>query len=1462
MKVKSIGISFLGIITIFIVMLGAISPSSMQSVYAQDLSTETSTPDPFLLETPYPPIGTDTFPPVIPTETNTITSTPLPENPTQAQTPEPTYTETQLPTEALVIPTGDFHWKVSIEVPIQSADLQSFGGVSGAETHLENTLQSEITDQGVAFDVNTTRITNTSATYVVELEGTGGIDQFVQTIYSDLNEQLNLLNGPIQLRITGYIQSGQIIPVILESNITTGYLWELVNFDTSMLEKQGKPLFEQKMSGIGAPSKEMITFRAIADGMTTITINYRQPFDRGERQTRFIDLTDGIMPDVIDLSNPFQISSSLPSAPITSEAAPELLTSDPILGLPATFDWKAQGKTTAVRDQGSCGSCWAFGTVGAMESAILIQSGQAVDLSEQFLVSCNASGWSCGGGWWAHNYHKSTLANLQSVAGAVLETDMPYTASNGTCRTITNHPYKLTNWYSIAGNTIPTVNQIKNAISTYGPVAAAICVGPVFSGYHGGVFSTNEASSCSSTVNHAIVLTGWDDATQSWVLRNSWGPNWGEAGYMRIKWGISNVGFAANYVVYTAGATPTPGGPTETNTPVPQAPPNDDVNTPVDMSLVNNVYTGNQNITAATSASDDPVFACVAGKGYKSVWYRYTATQSGSININTTGSEYDTILGVWQGSRGALNSIACNDDVATNQTQSQVNLSVTSGQVYYIEVAGYNASASGLLNITLTYSPAATSTFTPTATFTPTSTRTNTPTRTFTPTITPRPPVGYGTYDERSAEIVYSGNWMAQSVSGNYTNTEKYSGLIGSNARFTFTGENISVIYRGYPSAFGQMEVRIDGSVVATINQNTTTQQKQLRWNSGNLGAGIHTLILTHITGIYVSLDGIIVSGPPTSTPTASNTYTPTKTRTPTPTMTPRQPVGSGTYDERSAEIVYTGSWMAQSVSGNYAGTEKYSNVAGSSARFTFTGENVSVIYRGHPSAFGLMEVKIDGTYFATINQSTTSSPYQNRWSSGSLGAGSHTLVLTHMTGIYVSLDGIIVSGPPTSTPTASNTYTPTKTRTPTSTMTPRQPVGYGTYDERSAEVIYTGSWMAQSVSGNYANTEKYSTVVGSSANFTFSGENIIVIYRGYPSAFGLMEVRIDGSVVATINQNTSTQQKQLRWNSGNLGAGTHTLILTHMTGPYISLDGIIVNAPPTATPTTRPTAIGCSLLPANNIWNTRVDSLPTAVSSNAYISSIGSTITFHPDFGSGTWNGAPIGIPYNVISSPVTPSTVSFDYADESDTGPYPIPANPLIEGGISSTGDRHILVWDTGACKLYELYSAYSQGNNSWQAGSGAIYDLRSNLLRPAGWTSADAAGLPILPGLVRYEEILSGEITHTIRFTAALTRNQYVWPARHQAGSSSSTSVPPMGQVFRLKANFDISGYPPEIQIIFTAFKRYGIILADNGSNWYVSGAPDERWNNQMLLDAFSTLQGSYFEAVDTSSLMASADSGQVR
>ena len=294
---------------------------------------------------------------------------------------------------------------------------------------------------------------------------------------------------------------------------------------------------------------------------------------------------------------------------------------------------------------------------------------------------------------------------------------------------------------------------------------------------------------------------------------------------------------------------------------------------------------------------------------------------------------------------------------------------------------------------------------------------------------------------------------------------------------------------------------------------------------------------------------------------------------------------------------------------------------------------------------------------------------------------------------------------------------------------------------------------------------------------------------------------------------------------------------------------------PPTQPASDGPTLANCPMFPANNFWNARVDSLPTHSQSDSWIQSIGSAESFHMDFDSGAWEGGPIGIPYNIVAESAVPKVeAEFYYPDESDAGPYPIPENPNIEWG----SDHHILIVDTDTCTLYEIYDA-SFDNGQWSGGSGAIWDLNSNVLRPADWTSADAAGLPILPGLVRYDEIVAGEIKHALRFTVEDTAG-YIWPARHLT-SNAQDGIPPMGARFRLKADYDISGFPREMQIILQAMKTYGIILADNGSNWYVSGAPDERWDNDML-HLLDVLTGDNFEAVDTSVLMVDVDSGEVK
>jgi len=270
------------------------------------------------------------------------------------------------------------------------------------------------------------------------------------------------------------------------------------------------------------------------------------------------------------------------------------------------------------------------------------------------------------------------------------------------------------------------------------------------------------------------------------------------------------------------------------------------------------------------------------------------------------------------------------------------------------------------------------------------------------------------------------------------------------------------------------------------------------------------------------------------------------------------------------------------------------------------------------------------------------------------------------------------------------------------------------------------------------------------------------------------------------------------------------------------------------------PEAPACSIFPASNVWNRRVDRLPVAANSATLVRAIGSVARLHPDFGS--YPG--YGIPYNVATAATPRVPVAFDYADESDRGPYPIPANPKVEAG----SDRHILVVDADACQLWELWNARPDGHGGWLAGSGATWDLASNALRPAGWTSADAAGLPILPGLVRYDEVAAGAVTHAIRFTAPVTRRAYLYPARHFAADSRSSSLPPMGLRVRLKASYNVASLPPQARVIAVAMQRYGMILADNGSSWFFQGASDARWDDNQL-NALKRIPGSAFEVVST-------------
>jgi hypothetical protein len=280
------------------------------------------------------------------------------------------------------------------------------------------------------------------------------------------------------------------------------------------------------------------------------------------------------------------------------------------------------------------------------------------------------------------------------------------------------------------------------------------------------------------------------------------------------------------------------------------------------------------------------------------------------------------------------------------------------------------------------------------------------------------------------------------------------------------------------------------------------------------------------------------------------------------------------------------------------------------------------------------------------------------------------------------------------------------------------------------------------------------------------------------------------------------------------------------------------------------PGAPQCEIFPDSNVWNRRVDRLPVHPRSRAIIRSIGRNEGLHPDFGSGLYDGGPIGIPITVVGDGQRKSRVRFQYADESDKGPYPIPKDVKIEGGRKSDGDRHALLLHRDECRLYELF-ALRRRDGRWRAGSGAIWDLGSNDLRPKGWTSADAAGLPILPGLARWDEVKRGEIDHALRFTVSRTRAKFIYPARHFASDSDNPDLPPMGLRLRLKKSFPVKGFPRQARIVLIALKRYGMIVADNGSDWYITGAPNPRWDNDAL-HTLGRVKGSDFVVVDTSEL----------
>lgn len=410
--------------------------------------------------------------------------------------------------------------------------------------------------QALMWPMNEQGVTTTLAdlagsNYRLEISGKGSIEQARQAIHSEL--LADFTGGAAEVTIDLPAEASKDVTIKLQSNPSTGYRWDFSASGSSGFIEKNEGTCTYTTTSLGSTCAQTVTVQGVEDERGKVSLQYRRPFEAEEKPTRHLQMIVASTSTEIDLSDPYPRIAGEQSLLKEAEAGNAIAEIPLTQALPAALDWREAGIVPPIRNQGGCGSCWAFGTVGVMESAIAKSGGPLLDLSEQFLVSCNTYGWSCRyGGLTAHMFHYNKYGFNQSKIGAVLEVDDPYTASDSECTTDYFHPYKLSGWQFVPGSgndwMMPTVNQIKNAIATYGPVTAGIYVGEAFQRYTGGIFNINEAGN--GYPNHQIILVGWNDAGGYWIVRNSWGMNWGEDGYMRITYGTSLVGTGTSWVVW------------------------------------------------------------------------------------------------------------------------------------------------------------------------------------------------------------------------------------------------------------------------------------------------------------------------------------------------------------------------------------------------------------------------------------------------------------------------------------------------------------------------------------------------------------------------------------------------------------------------------------------------------------------------------------------------------------------------------------------------------------------------------------------------------------------------------------------------------------------------------------------------------------------------------------------------
>ncbi|MBI5584564.1 MAG: protease inhibitor I42 family protein [Deltaproteobacteria bacterium] len=417
------------------------------------------------------------------------------------------------------------------------------------------TLAGRFRSQGVRPKLQKQIQADQSLSYTLLLEGSSGREQFRKALFTATDPTLPFTNGSTRLILQGGHRRGEQIPLTLESNLASGYAWEIEAVEGRGLAVPGAWEFTSRGDGLGVSGRQVIPLEALEDGETVVWLLYRRPWTPDRPPGKIMTIKAERLDLIADLTDPWP--APVGREPVPPGPAPVIST--PVLGLPTAFDWRNSGILTPVKDQGNCGSCWAFGTVAPFEASLLWKSGLTIDLSEEFLLSCNTNGYSCNGGWWAHEYHLNKVAIIQTEPGAVLEASFPYQATQLSCNQSFSHPYRLTNWFYVTDDSsIPSVEAIKNAIYNYGPVAVAVCANTAMQNYGGGIFTNSDTTKCgASGINHAVVLVGWNDTENTWIMRNSWGSAWGENGYMRIKRGILNIGYSANYITYARPFTPT-----------------------------------------------------------------------------------------------------------------------------------------------------------------------------------------------------------------------------------------------------------------------------------------------------------------------------------------------------------------------------------------------------------------------------------------------------------------------------------------------------------------------------------------------------------------------------------------------------------------------------------------------------------------------------------------------------------------------------------------------------------------------------------------------------------------------------------------------------------------------------------------------------------------------------------------